>query len=151
MEKPSAALIVLTSWDNEAHGTTTQPTRTIIKHLKEKTLQSENISEFYCTTLDVEVSEDQKKDAESVGVTLIPATRIGWLDPQEDPPGLHWLVHHGTYYPGLRKLKNIQHVVGYSPHTKNVAATFIKTSSQKLNFINYLFLIYLLQVQHCLF
>ncbi|XP_070550101.1 uncharacterized protein [Ptychodera flava] len=118
----SEALLVSTSWNTASNDLTSQPTKTLVKDFCENTLKSDEVSELSCTVLDVEVSEDQKKDAESVGVTLIPATRSKWSDPQEDPPGVNWLVNHGTYYPGLKQLQHIKHVVSFSPKTKNAAA-----------------------------
>ncbi|XP_070556248.1 uncharacterized protein [Ptychodera flava] len=118
----SSALLLLTSWNTASDDLASQPTRTLVKDFCENTLKSDEVSKLYCTVLDVEVSEGQKKDAESVGVTLIPATRSKWLDPQEDSPGVNWLVHHGTYYPQLKDLLNIKHVVSFSPKTHNAAA-----------------------------
>ncbi|XP_070550129.1 uncharacterized protein [Ptychodera flava] len=118
----SEALLVFSSWNTLSDDLTLQQTRTLVNYFRENKLKSGKVSELYCTVLDVEVSEDQKKDAESVGVTLIPATRSKWLDPQEDPPGVHWLVHHDKYYPGLKELQHIKHVVSFSPKTKNAAA-----------------------------
>ncbi|XP_070545976.1 uncharacterized protein [Ptychodera flava] len=118
----SEALLVLTSWNTASDDLTSQPTKTLVKDFCENTLKSDEVSKLYCTVLDVEVSEDQKKDAESVGVTLIPATRSKWLDPGEDQPGVHWLVHHDKYYLQLKDLQNVKHVVSFSPKTKNAAA-----------------------------
>ncbi|XP_070545675.1 uncharacterized protein [Ptychodera flava] len=118
----SSALLVSTSWHTASDDLTSQPTRTLVKDFCENTLKSDEVSKFYCTVLDVEVSEDQKKDAESVGVTLIPATRSKWLDPQEDPPGIPWLVHHDKYYPQLKDMQNIKHVVSFSLKTQKAAA-----------------------------
>ncbi|XP_070546520.1 uncharacterized protein [Ptychodera flava] len=118
----SEALLVLTSWNTASDDLTSQPTRTLVKDFCENTLKSDKVSKLYCTVLDVEVSENKKKDAESVGVTLIPATRFKWSDPEGDPPAPNWLLHHYTYYPGLKKLKHIKHVVSFSPKTKNAAA-----------------------------
>ncbi|XP_070546201.1 uncharacterized protein [Ptychodera flava] len=118
----SEALLVLTSWNTASDDLTSQPTKTLVKDFCENTLKSDEVSKLYCTVLDVEVSEEQKKDAESVGATLIPATRSKWLNPQEDPPGVNWLVHNGTYYPGLKDLLNIKHVVSFTQTTKNAAA-----------------------------
>ncbi|XP_070561900.1 uncharacterized protein [Ptychodera flava] len=118
----SSALVVLTSWDVKAHGTTRQPTRSIIKYLKKKTLQSYKLTRLYCTLLNDQISEEQQKDAETHGVTLIPAKRNQWLEAHEDPPGVNWLVNHAIYYPQLKSLQNIQHVVGFSTATKNAAA-----------------------------
>ncbi|XP_070545669.1 uncharacterized protein [Ptychodera flava] len=118
----SEALLVLTSWNTASGDLTSQPTRKPVKDFCENTLKSDKVSKLYCTVLDVEVSEDQKKDAESVGVTLIPATRSKWADPDEDPPGVHWLFNHNTYYQQLKDLQNVKHVVSFSPKTKNAAA-----------------------------
>ncbi|XP_070549125.1 myb-like protein X [Ptychodera flava] len=106
----SEALLVSTSWNTASQQTT------LVKDF------CDPVSKLYCTVLDVEVSEDQKKDAESVGVTLIPATRSKWLDPDEDPPGVNWLVHHDKYYPQLKDLLNIKHVVSFSLKTHKAAA-----------------------------
>ncbi|XP_070549212.1 uncharacterized protein [Ptychodera flava] len=122
-----SALLVLTSWNTASDDLTSQPTRTLVKDFCENTLKSDEVSKLYCTVLDVEVSEDQKKDAESVGVTLIPATRSKWADPDEDPPGIHWLFNHNTYYQQLKDLQNVKHVVSFSSKTKN-AATAIHES-----------------------
>ncbi|XP_070546197.1 bifunctional purine biosynthesis protein ATIC-like [Ptychodera flava] len=96
----SEALLVSTLWNTASDDLTSQPTRSLVKEFCENTLNSDELYKLYCTVLDVEVSEDQKKDAESVGVTLITATRSKWLNPQEDPPGVLWLVHHDKYYLG---------------------------------------------------
>ncbi|XP_070549209.1 uncharacterized protein [Ptychodera flava] len=123
MANPSSeALLVSTSWNTASDDLTSQPTTTLIKHIRDETLKSDQVSKLYCTILDVEVSEDQKTDAESVGVTLIPATRFKWSDSEGDPPAPNWLLHHDTYYPGLKELKHIKHVVSFSPKTKNAAA-----------------------------
>ncbi|XP_070550089.1 uro-adherence factor A-like [Ptychodera flava] len=118
----SEALLVSTSWNTASDDLTSQPTRTLVKDFCENTLKSDEVSKLYCTVLDVEVSEDQKKDAESVGVTLIPATRDKWSDPEGDPPAPTWLVNHDRYYPRLKELQHIKHVVSFSPKTKNAAA-----------------------------
>ncbi|XP_070545709.1 uncharacterized protein [Ptychodera flava] len=118
----SEALLVLTSWNTASDDLTSQPTRTLVKDFCENTLKSDEVSKLYCTVLDVEVSEDQKKDAESVGVTLIPATRSKWADPDDDPAGIHWLFNHDKYYQQLKNLHNIKHVVSFSSKTKNAAA-----------------------------
>ncbi|XP_070550090.1 uncharacterized protein [Ptychodera flava] len=118
----SEALLVSASWNTESDDLTLQPTKTLVNDVCENTLKSDEVSKLYCTVLDVEVSEDQKKDAESVGVTLIPATRSKWSDPVLDPPVLNWLLNHDKYYPGLKELKHIKHVVSFSPMTKNAAA-----------------------------
>ncbi|XP_070546552.1 uncharacterized protein [Ptychodera flava] len=118
----SEALLVLTSWNTASDDLTSRPTRTLVKDFCENTLKSDEVSKLYCTVLDVEVSEDQKKDAESVGVTLIPATRDKWSDPEGDQPTPTWLVNHDRYYPGLKKLQHVKHVVSFSPKTKNAAA-----------------------------
>ncbi|XP_070549128.1 uncharacterized protein [Ptychodera flava] len=118
----SEALLASTSWNTASDDLTSQPTRTLVKDFCENTLKSDEVSKLYCTVLDVEVSEDQKKDAESVGVTLIPATRSKWSDPVEDQPSPTWLLNHDKYYPGLKELKHIKHVVSFSSKTKNAAA-----------------------------
>ncbi|XP_070573519.1 uncharacterized protein [Ptychodera flava] len=116
----SAALFLSTSWKKNSYGPATWQ---LISDFCEETLKKkpDELSAIYCTVLDVEVSEEQKEDAARHGVTLILATRSKWLDPDEDPPGLHWLINHNTYYPELGKLKNVGHVVGLSAKTKNVA------------------------------
>ncbi|XP_070546439.1 uncharacterized protein [Ptychodera flava] len=118
----SETLLVLTSWNTASDDLTSQPTRTLVKDFCENTLKSDKVSKLYCTVLDVEVSEDQKKDAERVGVTLIPATRDKWSDPEGDPPAPNWLLRHDIYYPGLKKLQHVKHVVSFSSKTKNAAA-----------------------------
>ncbi|XP_070545735.1 uncharacterized protein [Ptychodera flava] len=122
----SEALLVSISWYTESDDLASQPTRTLVKHFCENTLKSDAVSKLYCTVLDVEVSEDQKKDAEGVGVILIPATRSKWLDPKEDQAGVHWLVHHDTYYPRLKHLQDIKHIISISQKTKNAAAAIQK-------------------------
>ncbi|XP_070547831.1 uncharacterized protein [Ptychodera flava] len=75
-------------------------------------------SQNICSTIiDVEVSDDQKESAKSVGVTLIPARRKSSLDPQRHPPKLDWLLHHDIYYPSLGDLENVQYVVGHDSLT----------------------------------
>ncbi|XP_070546521.1 uncharacterized protein [Ptychodera flava] len=118
----SEALLVSTSWNTASDDLTSQPTKTLVKDFCENTLKSDEVSKLYCTVLDVEVSEDQKKDAESVGVTLIPATRSKWADPDEDPPVVNWLFNHDKYYQQLKDLHNIKYVVSFSSKTKNAAA-----------------------------
>ncbi|XP_070550117.1 uncharacterized protein [Ptychodera flava] len=118
----SEALLVSTSWNTASDDLTSQPTKTLVKDFSENLLESDEVSKLYCTVLDVEVSEDQKKDAESVGVTLIPATRSKWAKPNEDPAGVNWLFNHNTYYLKLKDLKAVQHVVSFSPKTENAAA-----------------------------
>ncbi|XP_070549210.1 uncharacterized protein [Ptychodera flava] len=123
MANPSSeALLVSTSWNTASDDLTSQPTTILVKDFYENTLKSNEFSKLYCTVLDVEVSEGQKKDAESVGVTLIPATRSKWADPDEDPPVVNWLFNHYTYYNKLKDLQNVKHVVSFSPKTKNAAA-----------------------------
>ncbi|XP_070568796.1 uncharacterized protein [Ptychodera flava] len=126
MEKPTAALLLLTSWDLETDGKSGQPSRSIVRHVRKQTLQSEQISEIFCTVLDVEVSEDQKQDARSVGVTLIPASRNEWSNPEEDPPAINWILHHDQYYPKLKDLPKIAHVVGCHKKTMTAAAKICK-------------------------
>ncbi|XP_070571504.1 uncharacterized protein [Ptychodera flava] len=118
----SKALFLLTSWKKNSYGPATWQ---LISDFCEETLKKkpDELSAMYCTVLDVEVSEEQKEDATRHGVTLILATRSKWLDPDEDPPGIHWLIHHNTYYPQLGKLKDVGHVIGLSAKTKNAAST----------------------------
>ncbi|XP_070550220.1 uncharacterized protein [Ptychodera flava] len=117
----SAALFLSTSWKNNSYGPATWQ---LISDFCEETLKKkpDKLTAIYCTVLDVEVSEEQKEDASRHGVTLIPATRSKWLDPDEDLPAVNWLIHHNTYYPELGKLKNVGHVVGLSVKIKNAAA-----------------------------
>ncbi|XP_070568797.1 uncharacterized protein [Ptychodera flava] len=126
MEKPTAALLLLTSWDLDTDGKSGQPSRSIVRHVRKQTLQSEQISEIFCTVLDVEVSEDKKQDARSVGVTLIPASRNEWSNPEEDPPSLNWILYHDQYYPTLNDLPKIAHVLGCHQKTMTAAGKIRK-------------------------
>ncbi|XP_070567661.1 uncharacterized protein [Ptychodera flava] len=116
-----AALFLSTSWKKNSYGPATWQ---LISDFCEETLKKkpDELSAIYCTVLDVELSEEQKEDAARHGVTLIPATRSKWLDPDEDLPVVNWLINHNTYYPELWKLKNVGHVVALSVKTKNAAA-----------------------------
>ncbi|XP_070556949.1 A-kinase anchor protein 9-like [Ptychodera flava] len=118
----SAALFLSTSWKkNLIYGPATWQ---LISDFCENTLKKkpDELSAINCTVLDVELSEEQKEDATRHGVTLIPATRSKWLDPDEDPPAVNWFINHNIYYPELGKFKNVGHVVGLSAKTKNAAA-----------------------------
>ncbi|XP_070547682.1 cingulin-like [Ptychodera flava] len=75
----------------------------------------------YCTTIDVEVSDDDKKDAKTAGVTLIPARRKSTLDPRRHPPKLDWLVNHEIHFPNLGQLENVKYVVGHDSMTADAA------------------------------
>ncbi|XP_070572230.1 uncharacterized protein [Ptychodera flava] len=59
-------------------------------------------------------------DAANCGVTLIPA-QMDRFSEVEDPK-LSWLKYYDIHYPGIRKLENIQYVVGYAPKTGDAAA-----------------------------
>ncbi|XP_070564022.1 uncharacterized protein [Ptychodera flava] len=113
---PEGVLSVSTSWDE----TTQQVISNFCEMILHKTLNTK-LPPGYCTVLDVEVSEETQNEAASYGVTLIPASRNKLVDPLEDPPGIHWLINHNNYYPGLREL-NVGHVVGLSAKTKNAAS-----------------------------
>ncbi|XP_070571563.1 uncharacterized protein [Ptychodera flava] len=116
MQSPEEVLCISTIWD--------KTTRRVISNFCKATLHTtpnSKIPTVYCTFLDVEVSEETKNEAARYGVTLITASRNELIDPLEDPPGIHWLINHNNYYPGLRELKTIGYVVGLSTKTKNAA------------------------------
>ncbi|XP_070556944.1 uncharacterized protein [Ptychodera flava] len=115
----SAALFV-TSWKNNSYSPANWK---LITDICENTLEKKSeLSAIYCTVLDVELSEEQREDATRYGVTLIPATRPKWSQPDEDPPAINWLLNHNNYYPGLAKLEDITHVVGLYAKTHNAAS-----------------------------
>ncbi|XP_070546261.1 uncharacterized protein [Ptychodera flava] len=93
----------------------------------------------YSTVTDVELSEDQTKDAEKCGVTLIPAQKKKRANQKKDLPKLEWLMEHQSRYPDLGKLENIKYVVGYAPKTGWAAADIRETlfPDAKLVLINH--------------
>ncbi|XP_070542773.1 uncharacterized protein [Ptychodera flava] len=120
-----AALLVSTSWNKSPQGSTTWQ---LISDFCENTLKKKptELSAIHCTVLDVELSEDLRKDATAHTVDLIPATRPQWSDPAEDPPAINWLLNHVNYYEHLQNLQDIRHVVALSAKTKNAASAIHK-------------------------
>ncbi|XP_070575125.1 uncharacterized protein [Ptychodera flava] len=116
----SAALFV-TSWKNNSF---CQANWQMITNICEDTLMMKpcQLSSIHCTVLDVELSDEQRDDAERHGVTLISATRPKWSKPSEDLPTITWVLNHANYYPGLAKLEDITDVVGLYAKTHNAAS-----------------------------
>ncbi|XP_070573875.1 uncharacterized protein [Ptychodera flava] len=116
-----AALFVGDSWNRDELGLTGFH-RTLIQDFCERKAKAGEDLKAYSTVLDVKISDDQKTDAESCGVTLIPAQIDELADPEDELPALKRLAYHQIYYPDLRKLENIQYVIGYAPKTGFPAA-----------------------------
>ncbi|XP_070557800.1 uncharacterized protein [Ptychodera flava] len=118
--KPSA-LFVGNSWNKDELGLSGFH-RTLVQDFCEMKKKAGEDLRAYSTVLDVKISDDQKKDAENCGVTLIPAQRKEKADHRDDPPKLEWLLYHEICYPDLQKLEDVQYVVGYAPKTGRAAA-----------------------------
>ncbi|XP_070557113.1 uncharacterized protein [Ptychodera flava] len=133
-----AALFVGDSWNEDEFGLTGFH-RTLVQDFCERKAKAGEDLKAYSTVLDVKISDDQNKDAESCGVTLIPAQRKEKADHRDDPPKLEWLLNHEIYYPDLQKLENVQYVVGYAPKTGRAAADIRRKlfPGAKLVFINH--------------
>ncbi|XP_070557115.1 uro-adherence factor A-like isoform X2 [Ptychodera flava] len=133
-----AALFVGNSWSADELGLTGFH-RTLVQDFCERKAKAGEDLKAYSTVLDVKISDDQKKDAESCGVTLIPAQRKEKADHRDDPPKLEWLLNHEIYYPDLQKLENVQYVVGYAPKTGRAAADIKRKlfPGAKLVYINH--------------
>ncbi|XP_070575460.1 uncharacterized protein [Ptychodera flava] len=116
-----AALFVGDSWNKDKLGLTGFH-RNLVQDFCERKAKAGEYLKAYSTVLDVNISDDQKKDAESCGVTLIPAQIKELADPEDELPALKRLAHHPTYYPDLKELENIQYVIGYGPTTGLAAA-----------------------------
>ncbi|XP_070568812.1 uncharacterized protein [Ptychodera flava] len=116
-----AALFVANSWDKDALGLTAFHKSLVQDFCGRKAKAGEDLK-AYSTVLDVKISDDQKTDAESCGVTLIPAQIEELADPEDELPALKRLVYHSTYYPDLKELENIQYIIGYGPTTGLAAA-----------------------------
>ncbi|XP_070566459.1 uncharacterized protein [Ptychodera flava] len=117
----SSLLFLFETWNTK--GDESAPChKDIVEHFCNKQLNSNEKLQLYSTVLDVNVSEDQRKDAVAVGVILIPPKRKKNTNPERDPPTLHWLFYHEIYYPQLRNvLKNVKYVVGYKSITERAA------------------------------
>ncbi|XP_070566958.1 uncharacterized protein [Ptychodera flava] len=116
-----AALFVGNSWNKDGLGLTGFH-RTLVQDFCERKAKAGEDLKAYSTVLDVKISDAQKIDAESCGVTLIPAQRNEKADDTDDPPKLEWLLNHEIYYPDLQELENVQYVIGYAPKTGLAAA-----------------------------
>ncbi|XP_070571574.1 uncharacterized protein [Ptychodera flava] len=119
-----AALFVGNSWNKDELGLTGFH-RTLIKDFCKRKAEVGEDLKAYSTVLDVKISDDQKKDAESCGVTLIEAQRREGIKPQHDPPRPDWLLLPESYYPNLGEIENVHYVVGYAPKT-GLAAAYIR-------------------------
>ncbi|XP_070543758.1 uncharacterized protein [Ptychodera flava] len=120
-DQPSAAVFINEAWNKDALGLTGFH-RTLVQDFCERKAKAGETLKAYSTVLDVKISDDQKKDAENCGVTLIPAKRKEKADHRDDPPKLEWLLNHEIYYPDLREVENVQYVIGYAPKTGRAAA-----------------------------
>ncbi|XP_070570837.1 centromere-associated protein E-like [Ptychodera flava] len=120
-DQPSAAVFINEAWNKDALGLTGFH-KTLVQDFCERKAKAGETLKAYSTVLDVKISDDQKKDAESCGVTLIPAQRKEKADHRDDPQKLEWLLNHEIYYPDLREVENVQYVIGYAPKTGRAAA-----------------------------
>ncbi|XP_070566977.1 titin homolog [Ptychodera flava] len=120
-----AVLFVGHSWNKDELGLT-EFHITLVQDFCERKANAGEDLKAYSTVLDVKISDAQKKDAESCGVTLIPAQRKEGIGPKDDPSRLEWLLSHEIHYPDLGDLENIQYVVGYAPKTGQAAADIRK-------------------------
>ncbi|XP_070566174.1 uncharacterized protein [Ptychodera flava] len=116
------ALVILKTWEVEEESSTAKPTSSIIRDFRERDLDGDQDTEIHCAILDVKVTEEQKRDAENVGVKLIPVTMEKMLNPNADLPGENCFLFHEHYYPQLKHLQDLQHVAGYLFNGKNTAA-----------------------------
>ncbi|XP_070551903.1 uncharacterized protein [Ptychodera flava] len=123
--KPHATgvLIVFDSWDINKCGLA-HFHRSLFKNIQRK---NRELLKFYATVLGDTISEEQQKDAEDAGITLIPRRRNDSIDPEQDPVGLHCLFYHKGYYPNLGDLRNIEYVIGYAPLTAAAAIDIRKS------------------------
>ncbi|XP_070567000.1 uncharacterized protein [Ptychodera flava] len=120
-DQPAAAVFIYDAWSDDELGLTGFH-RTIIQDFCKRKAKAGEDLKAYSTVLDIKISDDQKKDAESCGVTLIPGQRKDKTDQRDDPSKLEWLLNHEIYYPKLKELENVQYVIGYAPKTGRAAA-----------------------------
>ncbi|XP_070547344.1 uncharacterized protein [Ptychodera flava] len=120
IERVVTLLFIFTSWITSKYNTPGLTKRIVTDFCKKYAFSSPS-QNICCTVIDVEVSDDEKENARSAGVTLIPARRKQSLDPQRHPPNLDWLLQHETYYPELGKLENVKYVVGHDSMTSDAA------------------------------
>ncbi|XP_070573493.1 uncharacterized protein [Ptychodera flava] len=112
-----SALFVSTIQNTKPSDQKITETFSIISNFCQNRLRDVEVSGIYCTILSHEVSNDLKKAAESINVTLIQAEE---QEGSDLPPSVSWLRNHEKYYPTLKKLVDVQHVIGFIPMTKNV-------------------------------
>ncbi|XP_070558198.1 polyamine-modulated factor 1-binding protein 1-like [Ptychodera flava] len=122
MPSKPAALFVAHAWNNDELGLTGFHRNLVQDFCARKAEAGEDLK-TYSTVLDVKISDDQRKDAESCGVTLIPAQPIfRGIEAKHEAPRPDWLLSQEIYYPKLDKIENVQYVVGYAPKTGFAAA-----------------------------
>ncbi|XP_070577455.1 uncharacterized protein [Ptychodera flava] len=115
------ALFVYDAWNEDELGLTGFH-RNLVQDFCERKAKAGETLKAYSTVLNVEISDKQKKDAESCGVILIPAQLKERADPKDEIPELKWLLNHDIYYPDLKDLESVEYVVGYAPKTGLAAA-----------------------------
>ncbi|XP_077994453.1 uncharacterized protein LOC144448173 [Glandiceps talaboti] len=111
-------LFVFDSWEPDKGGLNGFHRNLIKEFLRRKDEQIK----VYSTIVDTEITDEILEDAKSLDVTLISPKQKGRMDSSTDKPRVEWLILHESYYPDLRRLKNIKFVVGYAPKTANAAA-----------------------------